>query len=84
MRVCIDGRRIGPRVIGIYRKVRVNGHAWRLQETVQCGVRAARIEGPNLGWPKLVMGDVTEQPVLRGALESALAATRDEVFDTSR
>ncbi|MGW1778773.1 ROK family transcriptional regulator [Streptomyces sp. NPDC002143] len=34
--------------------------------------------------PKLVMGDVTERPVLRGALESALAATRDEVFDTSR
>ncbi|MGW2044434.1 ROK family transcriptional regulator [Streptomyces sp. NPDC001858] len=34
--------------------------------------------------PKLVMGDVTEQPVLRGALERALAATRDEVFDTSR
>ncbi|MET9500794.1 ROK family transcriptional regulator [Streptomyces sp. NPDC006622] len=34
--------------------------------------------------PKLVVGGVTEQPVLRGALESALAATRDEVFDTSR
>ncbi|GGR65818.1 hypothetical protein GCM10010269_00380 [Streptomyces humidus] len=34
--------------------------------------------------PKLVMGDVTERPVLRGALESALAAVRDEVFDTSR
>lgn len=34
--------------------------------------------------PKLVMGDVIERPVLRGALESALAATRDEVFDTSR
>jgi predicted NBD/HSP70 family sugar kinase len=34
--------------------------------------------------PKLVVGDVPEQPVLRGALESALAATRDEVFDTSR
>ena len=34
--------------------------------------------------PKLVMGDVTERPVLRGALESALAATRDEVFDTAR
>ncbi|MEU4042604.1 ROK family transcriptional regulator [Streptomyces antibioticus] len=34
--------------------------------------------------PKLVLGDVTEHPVLRGALESALAATRDEVFDTSR
>ncbi|MFF8974126.1 ROK family protein [Streptomyces sp. NPDC014995] len=34
--------------------------------------------------PKLVVGQVTERPVLRGALESALAATRDEVFDTSR
>lgn len=34
--------------------------------------------------PRLVLGDVTEQPVLRGALESALADTRDEVFDTSR
>ncbi|GLW45585.1 hypothetical protein Stsp02_12470 [Streptomyces sp. NBRC 14336] len=34
--------------------------------------------------PRLVMGDVTEHPVLRGALESALAMTRDEVFDTSR
>ncbi|KAA0932273.1 ROK family transcriptional regulator [Streptomyces apricus] len=33
--------------------------------------------------PRLVLGDVREQPVLRGALESALAATRDEVFDTS-
>ncbi|CCK30001.1 transcriptional regulator [Streptomyces davaonensis JCM 4913] len=34
--------------------------------------------------PRLVMGDVTEHPVLRGALESALATTRDEVFNTSR
>ncbi|UUU33887.1 ROK family transcriptional regulator [Streptomyces sp. CA-210063] len=34
--------------------------------------------------PRLVLGDVREKPVLRGALESALAATRDEVFDTSR
>ncbi|WP_411757689.1 ROK family transcriptional regulator [Streptomyces venezuelae] len=34
--------------------------------------------------PRLVVGEVREQPVLRGALESALAATRDEVFDTSR
>ncbi|BBC36313.1 ROK family protein [Streptomyces graminofaciens] len=32
--------------------------------------------------PRLVIGDVREQPVLRGALESSLAATRDEVFDT--
>lgn len=34
--------------------------------------------------PHLVTGQVRERPVLRGALESALAATRDEVFDTSR
>ncbi|MGW8066701.1 ROK family transcriptional regulator [Streptomyces ziwulingensis] len=34
--------------------------------------------------PRLVLGDVTDDPVLRGALVSALAATRDEVFDTSR
>ncbi|MFD9118178.1 ROK family protein [Streptomyces bottropensis] len=32
--------------------------------------------------PRLVLGDVLEHPVLRGALESALATTRDEVFDT--
>ncbi|THA78356.1 ROK family transcriptional regulator [Streptomyces sp. A0642] len=34
--------------------------------------------------PRLVSGEVTHRPVLRGALESALATTRDEVFDTSR
>ncbi|CAL9311341.1 ROK family transcriptional regulator [Streptomyces sp. SudanB182_2057] len=34
--------------------------------------------------PRLAVGEVSEHPVLRGALESALAATRDEVFDTSR
>ncbi|WP_326752790.1 ROK family transcriptional regulator [Streptomyces hirsutus] len=34
--------------------------------------------------PRLVVGDVREHPVVRGALESALAATRDEVFDTAR
>lgn len=34
--------------------------------------------------PRLVTGDVREHPVLRGALESALATTRAEVFDTSR
>ncbi|WP_093800814.1 ROK family transcriptional regulator [Streptomyces sp. Wb2n-11] len=33
--------------------------------------------------PRLVVGSVQEQPVLRGALESALATTRDEVFDTT-
>ncbi|MFD0721196.1 ROK family transcriptional regulator [Streptomyces globosus] len=34
--------------------------------------------------PRLVPGSVRERPVLRGALESALATARDEVFDTSR
>ncbi|WP_328298677.1 ROK family transcriptional regulator [Streptomyces sp. NBC_00435] len=34
--------------------------------------------------PVLVTGEVRERPVLRGALERALSATRDEVFDTSR
>ncbi|MGW3659979.1 ROK family transcriptional regulator [Streptomyces sp. NPDC005151] len=34
--------------------------------------------------PRLIIGDVAHRPVLRGALESALAITRDEVFDTSR
>lgn len=34
--------------------------------------------------PELVLGSVTREPVLHGALQSALAATRDEVFDTSR
>lgn len=34
--------------------------------------------------PRLVVGGVLEHPVLRGALESALATTRDEVFDTAR
>ena len=34
--------------------------------------------------PRLVLGTVRTHPVLSGALESALATTRDEVFDTSR
>lgn len=34
--------------------------------------------------PRLLIGEVQRDPVLRGALESALATTRDEVFDTSR
>ncbi|MFI6944356.1 ROK family transcriptional regulator [Streptomyces sp. NPDC050418] len=34
--------------------------------------------------PRLALGEVQHRPVLRGALESALADTRDEVFDTSR
>ncbi|WP_189964468.1 ROK family transcriptional regulator [Streptomyces violascens] len=34
--------------------------------------------------PRLVIGEVDQLPVLRGALEAALVATRDEVFDTTR
>ncbi|WP_424568156.1 ROK family transcriptional regulator [Streptomyces sp. CH-036] len=34
--------------------------------------------------PRLVVGEIYRTPVLRGALERALADTRDEVFDTSR
>ncbi|SCK18448.1 ROK family transcriptional regulator [Streptomyces sp. WMMB 322] len=34
--------------------------------------------------PALKLGTVTGEAVLHGALESALATTRDEVFDTSR
>ncbi|MFE9627246.1 ROK family transcriptional regulator [Streptomyces sp. NPDC006527] len=48
------------------------------------GLVQAELEELAAARPRLVVGDVTAQPVLRGALESALAATRDEVFDTSR
>ncbi|MFD5343202.1 ROK family protein [Streptomyces anulatus] len=34
--------------------------------------------------PRLGVGEIDRTPVLRGALERALADTRDEVFDTSR
>ncbi|MFE0643096.1 ROK family protein [Streptomyces sp. NPDC058877] len=34
--------------------------------------------------PRLLLTTVPDRPVLRGALESALTTTRDEVFDTSR
>ncbi|MGV9251233.1 ROK family transcriptional regulator [Streptomyces sp. NPDC003697] len=48
------------------------------------GLVQAELEELAASRPRLVVGAVTEHPVLRGALESALAATRDEVFDTSR
>ncbi|MEV6107068.1 ROK family transcriptional regulator [Streptomyces sp. NPDC051940] len=34
--------------------------------------------------PQVAIATVQDDPVLRGALEAALATTRDEVFDTSR
>ena len=52
-------------------------------ETLRALVQA-ELEELAASRPRLVVGDVTEHPVLRGALESALATTRDEVFDTSR
>ncbi|MDW4905853.1 ROK family transcriptional regulator [Streptomyces sp. ADMS] len=48
------------------------------------GLVQAELEELAAARPRLVVGDVREHPVLRGALESALATTRDEVFDTSR
>ncbi|MFJ8361683.1 ROK family protein [Streptomyces sp. NPDC093984] len=48
------------------------------------GLLQAELEELAASRPRLVVGDVREHPVLRGALESALATTRDEVFDTSR
>lgn len=48
------------------------------------GLVQAELEELAATRPRLVVGDVHEHPVLRGALESALATTRDEVFDTSR
>ncbi|MEU0333314.1 ROK family transcriptional regulator [Streptomyces sp. NPDC006193] len=48
------------------------------------GLVQAELEELAAARPRLVLGDVRTHPVLRGALESALAATRDEVFDTSR
>ncbi|MGW0368730.1 ROK family transcriptional regulator [Streptomyces coeruleorubidus] len=52
-------------------------------ETLRALVQA-ELEELAASRPRLVVGDVREHPVLRGALESALATTRDEVFDTSR
>ncbi|MEU3981323.1 ROK family transcriptional regulator [Streptomyces sp. NPDC026672] len=48
------------------------------------GLVQAELEELAAPRPRLVVGDVREHPVLRGALERALATTRDEVFDTSR
>ncbi|MET7454956.1 ROK family transcriptional regulator [Streptomyces sp. NPDC005574] len=52
-------------------------------ETLRALVQA-ELEELAASRPRLVVGDVREHPVVRGALESALATTRDEVFDTSR
>ncbi|WP_256987802.1 ROK family transcriptional regulator [Streptomyces sp. BR123] len=48
------------------------------------GLVAAELADLAPSLPRLIPGAVSERPVLRGALESALAAVRDEVFDTSR
>jgi predicted NBD/HSP70 family sugar kinase len=53
------------------------GEALRARVAAELGELAA-------SRPRLVTGGVQRHPVLRGALETALAATRDEVFDTSR
>ncbi|WP_407564960.1 ROK family protein [Streptomyces sp. 184] len=50
----------------------------RLRTLVQAEL--AELAAPR---PRLVTGEVEQHPVLTGALETALAATRDEVFDTT-
>ncbi|HEV7626823.1 MAG TPA: ROK family transcriptional regulator [Streptomyces sp.] len=50
-------------------------------ETLRAMVRA-ELDELTVPRPPLMLGTVTAQPVLHGALESALATTRDEVFDT--
>lgn len=51
----------------------------RLRRLVQAELRELAVPEP-----ALKLGTVTADPVLHGALESALATARDEVFDTSR
>jgi predicted NBD/HSP70 family sugar kinase len=48
------------------------------------GLVAAELAVLAAARPPLRLGTVTDRPVLTGALERALAVTRDEVFDTSR
>ncbi|AKN72501.1 ROK family transcriptional regulator [Streptomyces sp. PBH53] len=62
----------------------LSGSALTAGGEVLRGLVQAELEELAASRPRLVVGDVREHPVLRGALESALAATRDEVFDTSR
>ncbi|QTD98600.1 ROK family transcriptional regulator [Streptomyces cyanogenus] len=62
----------------------LSGSALTAGGEVLRGLVQAELEELAAARPRLVVGDVREHPVLRGALESALAATRDEVFDTSR
>ncbi|MEU6279946.1 ROK family transcriptional regulator [Streptomyces sp. NPDC047028] len=62
----------------------LSGSALTAGGEVLRGLVQAELEELAAARPRLVVGDVREHPVLRGALERALAATRDEVFDTSR
>ncbi|MGA5038276.1 ROK family transcriptional regulator [Streptomyces capoamus] len=62
----------------------LSGSALTAGGEVLRGLVQAELEELAAARPRLVVGDVREHPVLRGALESALATTRDEVFDTSR
>ncbi|MET7284515.1 ROK family transcriptional regulator [Streptomyces sp. NPDC005573] len=62
----------------------LSGSALTAGGEVLRGLVQAELEELAAARPRLVVGDVRAHPVLRGALECALAATRDEVFDTSR
>ncbi|MFV0129869.1 ROK family transcriptional regulator [Streptomyces sp. HMX112] len=69
---------LDPRLVVVSGEViTAGGEALRARVEDELGELAA-------SQPRLVIGAVRDRPVLRGALESALAAVRDEVFDTSR
>jgi hypothetical protein len=54
--VSVHDGRVGPGVIGVDGKVAVDGRTGRLEEAVQRRVRPARVEGPDLRWPELIVG----------------------------
>lgn len=87
LRRCATGHAVGlaslvavldPQLIVLAGKVTISGGE-PLRALIQSEL--AELAVPR---PRLVLGTVRMHPVLSGALESALATTRDEVFDTSR
>jgi predicted NBD/HSP70 family sugar kinase len=87
LRRCATGHAIGlaslvavldPELIVLSGRVTVSGGE-PLRALVQAELAELAVPRPHL-----VLGTIRQHPVLSGALESALATTRDEVFDTSR
>jgi predicted NBD/HSP70 family sugar kinase len=87
LRRCATGHAVGlaslvavldPELIVLSGKVTVSGGE-PLRSLIQAELAELAVPRPHL-----VLGTIHLHPVLSGALESALALTRDEVFDTSR